>query len=223
MSRRRISAPRFSWVVGLWLFLLLVHVQLWQVYSNRVVVRPAAAPPAAISPIIDPAWLLSGYRLSVAGAGEYDGRPSLRLTAVPTGNPWSPKGPLSGRPSAADRIEADIDAELGIVVRQAWHYRGRHVLSAELADVTIDVDPAAFTIRPPARRRGHLRRPPGRARHHGRADRLGSRQRCRPDGRRIRHPLAEPVPALSGNGRQSRSAAAARSSAPWACRCAAAG
>jgi hypothetical protein len=122
--------------------------QLWQVYPDRVVVRPAAGPPTGISLIIDPIWLLSGYRLSVAGRADYGGRPSLRLTAVPTGSHWSLSGPLSGKPSAADRIEADIDTELGIIVRQDWHYLGQHVLSAELAKVTTDVGPAAFAITP---------------------------------------------------------------------------
>jgi outer membrane lipoprotein-sorting protein len=122
--------------------------QLWQVYPDRVVVRPPAGPPRGISLIIDPIWLLSGYRLSVEGSVDYGGRPCLRLTAVPTGSHWSLKGPLSGKPSAADRIEADIDTELGIIVRQDWHYHGRQVLSAELSGVTTGVDPAAFTITP---------------------------------------------------------------------------
>ena len=124
--------------------------QFWQVYRDRVVVRPAAAPPRGISSIIDPAWLLSGYRLSVGGSAEYDGRPSLRLAAEPISrlDRWMTKGPLSGRLMAADRIEADIDIELGIIVRQAWYLHGSRVFSTELAGVTADVDPAAFTITP---------------------------------------------------------------------------
>ena len=58
------------------------------------------------------------------------------------------KGPLSGRLMAADRIEADIGIELGIIVRQAWYLHGSRVFSTELAGVTADVDPAAFTITP---------------------------------------------------------------------------
>jgi hypothetical protein len=124
--------------------------QFWQVYPDRVVVRPAAAPPRGISSIIDPAWLLSGYRLSVGGSAEYDGRPSLRLAAEPISRLDRPmtKGPLSGRLLAADRIEADIDIELGIIVRQAWSIHGSHVFSTEMAGVTANVDPAAFTITP---------------------------------------------------------------------------
>jgi hypothetical protein len=124
--------------------------QLWLVYPDRVVVRAAAPPPAGIPPVIDPAWLLFGYRLTALGIAEHDGRPGLRLTAEPTSqaDQWPMVGPLSGQPAAADRIEAVIDTELGIILRQDWYYRGRPVFSTELTGVTGDVDPAAFTVEP---------------------------------------------------------------------------
>jgi hypothetical protein len=89
--------------------------QLWQVYRDRVVVWPAVARPLPIARVIDPAWLLSGYRLTVEGAAEYGRRPSLRLTAVPVSpaDHWPWKGPLSGQLSIAGRIEAGFGARPG--------------------------------------------------------------------------------------------------------------
>jgi hypothetical protein len=45
-------------------------------------------------------------------------------------------------------VEATIDLELGIALRQVWSLEGHPVLHTELSDVTAQVDPAAFRIDP---------------------------------------------------------------------------
>jgi hypothetical protein len=124
---------------------------LWKVYLDRIAVGPAEPPPAGISLIIDPAWLLDGYWLSAEGAATVSGRPALRVVAVPTGNaPLNIRqGPLSGTVAVADKIEATIDVQLGVALRQVWCFDGTPVLSTELSGVTEDADPAAFRIEPP--------------------------------------------------------------------------
>lgn len=122
---------------------------LWRVYPDRVAVRPAEPPPTGITLIIDPAWLLNArYNLSAVTDSTVDGRPALRVSA--SGGPSFPdRGPLSGSVVISDHVEAFIDVDLGIILRQVLYYQGHPVLRAELSSVTTDVDPAVFRIEPP--------------------------------------------------------------------------
>jgi hypothetical protein len=121
--------------------------RLWLVYSDRIAVRPAAPLPAGISLIIDPAWLLHEYPLTADETVTDSGRPALRVVAGPTQK--FARGPLSGRPIAADTVEVTIDLQLGVALSQIWHLEGHPVHRTELSAVTPDVDLAAFRIEPP--------------------------------------------------------------------------
>jgi outer membrane lipoprotein-sorting protein len=121
--------------------------RLWRVYADRIAVRPAEPLPAEIAPIIDPAWLLHGYQLSADGNATFAGRPALRVVAVAPA--VLRHGPLSGTPVAVDKIEAFIDAELGVVLHQVCYCQGCPVLRTELSGITPGADPAAFRIEPP--------------------------------------------------------------------------
>lgn len=125
--------------------------QLWLVYPDRIAVRQAVPPAVGIALIIDPAWLLHGYRLTTDGTAIVSGRPGLQVVAMPTGEatPQIRKGPLSDTVAIADKIEVTIDVQLGIALRQVWYLEGNSVLRTELADVTLDVDPDVFRIEPP--------------------------------------------------------------------------
>lgn len=122
--------------------------QLWQVYPDRVVVRPPAPPPEGISAIIDPAWLLCGFSLSSGGIAEVAGRRGLSVTALPKAPLWPRKGPLSRNVATADQIEAVIDLELGVILSQSWKFEGCPVFRCELARVTDEVEQAVFRIEP---------------------------------------------------------------------------
>ena len=119
---------------------------LWLVYPDRVAIRPGAPPPDGIWPVIDPAWLLDGYRLAADGTATVGGRPGLRLVADPAD--LLMRGPLSDTMLGVDRVEATIDLELGIALRQVCSLEGHPVLGTELSDVTAQVDRAAFRIDP---------------------------------------------------------------------------
>lgn len=121
--------------------------RLWRVYADRIAVRPAEPLPAGIAPIIDPAWLLHGYQLSADGNATFAGRPALRVVAM--ARAVLRHGPLSDTAVAVDKIEAFLDAELGVVLHQVCYCQGYPVLRIELSGVTPDVDPAAFRIEPP--------------------------------------------------------------------------
>jgi hypothetical protein len=56
--------------------------RLWLVHPDRIAVRPATPPPAGISLIIDPAWLLHGYQLTADETVTDSGRPVLRVVAA---------------------------------------------------------------------------------------------------------------------------------------------
>ena len=123
----------------------------WRVYPDRVAVRRAGPLPDWIGWVIDPAWLLDGFQLSVQGTVTVGGRPGLRIVAVPAW-PRSPvrrQGLQPGLSAVGDRIEVIVDAELGIILRQVWSSQDRQVLHSELTGVTTDIDPDAFTFSPP--------------------------------------------------------------------------
>jgi hypothetical protein len=122
--------------------------RLWLVYPGRIVVRPAAPPPAGISLLIDPAWLLNEHPLSTSETATGSGRPALRVMTTLT-HRSAARGPLSGITIPADQVEAFIDLQLGIALTQIWYLEGSPVLRTELDIVTPDVDPAGFRIEPP--------------------------------------------------------------------------
>jgi outer membrane lipoprotein-sorting protein len=121
--------------------------RLWLVYPDRIAVRPAAPPPAGICVIVDSAWLLHEYPLSVAEAATDSGRPALRVVAERTDK--LARGPLSGTPIAADKVEVTVDVQLGVALSQIWYLGGHPVFRTELSAVTPEVDLAAFRIEPP--------------------------------------------------------------------------
>jgi hypothetical protein len=118
--------------------------RLRRTYPDHVDVRAAAPPPAGIVAMIDPAWLLNGYRLAADGAA-FAGRPAVRVMATGEAAGWSP---LSDAPVVADQVEALIDVRLGVALHQVWSLQGSPVLRTELSDVTADVDPALFRVEP---------------------------------------------------------------------------
>jgi hypothetical protein len=121
--------------------------RLWLVYPDRIAVRPAAPPPAGISLITDPAWLLHEHPLTADETVTDSGRPALRVVAELTQK--FVRGPLSGTTITADKVEATIDLQLGVALSQIWHLEGHPVLRTELSAVTPNVDLAAFRIEPP--------------------------------------------------------------------------
>lgn len=110
--------------------------------------------------LLDPSWLLSGYDLSITGASEVDGRPSVDISGTRT--------PVRrGTPPASEAVEASVDSERGFLHRLTELTGGVSVEVIELSDLRLDMalDDAAFSV-PPGRhpvedrttRRRHLPR-----------------------------------------------------------------
>lgn len=111
--------------------------------------RPFGRHPPLL-PLLAPSWLLSGYQLTTEGAVSTGGRDGYRIVATPR--------PVIGKSTAgdglADRVEAVVDAELGILLRCQKTLRGRFMSLDELREVKLEpsgaADPAQFAAPPGA-------------------------------------------------------------------------
>jgi hypothetical protein len=123
----------------------------WQVFADRVVAGPVAPLPAGIALLIDPAWLLYGYRLSTGGPAIVSGRQGLRVIAERRSEAPDEReqGCLSGISLIADKIEAVVDVQLGVMLHQAWYLDGKCLLTHEFSKVKGQVDVASFRVEPP--------------------------------------------------------------------------
>ncbi|HLI35746.1 MAG TPA: hypothetical protein VKV80_00165 [Streptosporangiaceae bacterium] len=89
--------------------------------------------------LLSPSWLLAGFVLELDGETVAGGRHGYRITA--TRRPGHE--PRSGTRPQTDRVEAIVDAELGILLRCEETGRGQTLSVEELQDVTIDPPEAA--------------------------------------------------------------------------------
>jgi len=123
--------------------------RLRKAYRNRVVESPARPVPGEFARLLDPAWLLDGWRLAEEGFEEVNGRPAVRVVAEPV---WL-RGRPGWRPRPAAWLSVAIDAELGIVLRQVSFVNGQQAARFELRGVSprpagdagdfgLDADPA---------------------------------------------------------------------------------
>ena len=96
-------------------------------------------PPPAAARLLLPSWLFTGFTLEPAGPASVSGRDALRVVATPRegAGDW----PVVAR-RPLDRVEAVVDAELGILLRCEEILDGRPLRVAELAGVRVDPVPA---------------------------------------------------------------------------------
>lgn len=108
--------------------------RLRKAYHNRVVGCPAEPLPPEFVRLLDPAWLLDGWQLTVAGQAIVGGRQAVRVIARPLA-----RRVLSAvaDAQASMRIALLLDAELGIVLRQVSFVDGLPAVRFELRDVTV--------------------------------------------------------------------------------------
>jgi len=100
-----------------------------KLFDDHVAVGPARRlRKPVIADLVDPAWLLSKWRLSAAGEASVAGRPGFRIVAEPS------TGIV--RAGGISALEVIVDAELGVVLRQTDFAGGRPVMRSELRNLT---------------------------------------------------------------------------------------
>jgi outer membrane lipoprotein-sorting protein len=99
-----------------------------------------------------PQDLLDGYVLEILGPVTACGRAAIAIAATPRAGD-----------RLRERVEAAVDAELGILLRREERFRGQLLAVTELTDVTMNppaaADPVGFTAPPGS----HFREAPGEA------------------------------------------------------------
>jgi hypothetical protein len=117
--------------------------RLGKLHGNRLVMSPAQPPPPEYARLLEPARLLSGWRLSEAGRTRVNGRTAVRVFAVPPSVP----GFLD---EVAWRMVLLIDADLGFLLRQVTYARAAPAARFELRDLHVDpADPGDFGVEVP--------------------------------------------------------------------------
>jgi len=120
----------------------------WRVFDGRLHRDHYVGMNSEFVQLLDPSVLISDFELELIGAAEAAGRPACRVAATPRP---AATGARSYRYRRFDRIEALVDAELGILLWREAFSGARSVEFFELRSLTLDPaeadDPALF--RPP--------------------------------------------------------------------------
>jgi hypothetical protein len=117
-----------------------------KLFDNRVATGPVKPLDADLAALLDPAWLLSGWRLLAVSPVQLSGRAGFRLLAEVTGTADD------NADNIFTRVEAVVDAELGILLRQTTYVGEHPATRTELRDLTVRGGDAAadFRIEPTA-------------------------------------------------------------------------
>ncbi len=113
--------------------------------GDRVAVGPARPLAADFAALLDPAWLLSGWRLLSASPVRLAGRPGFRLLAESTG------AADDSADNGFDRVEAVVDAELAVLLRLTTYTGSQPSTRTELRELAAlrgDTAAADFRIEP---------------------------------------------------------------------------
>jgi hypothetical protein len=100
-------------------------------------IEETGEPEPPLPELLRPSWLLAHFILEPGEPVTEAGRDALRVVATP----WPfLRAPAGRRP--LDRVEAVVDAELGILLRCEEFLDGRPLSMAELTDIRVDPAPA---------------------------------------------------------------------------------
>jgi hypothetical protein len=133
-ARLRVALPgryRIDYRTGNWhvryAVLACDGTRIRKIFADRVAVGPAMPLTTDIGSLVDPAWLLSTWKLSAAGAARVAGRPGFRIVAEPT----------QGRAAAMglSLVEVIVDAALGVLLQHTSFSGDRPAVRTELRDV----------------------------------------------------------------------------------------
>jgi hypothetical protein len=137
-------------------------------HANRKVIPPSGPATPPWDELLCPAWLPARFELELAGQTIIGERQALRIAATPRPVPrgdspgfrrWRPGDDL------IDRVDAIIDAELGILLSCEWLCGGQVLRRSELTGITLNparaADPGQFAPPPGSAGGHHSRAGPG--------------------------------------------------------------
>jgi hypothetical protein len=128
----------------------------WQVYGSRAGARPAQPLSREFACLADPAWLLGAHRLWAGGETTVGGRRGFLVAGRPAGDGQQSDPEYFWPGSAADQVEAVVDAELAVILRLTGFLAGEPAICYELSNVsTVVPDTGVFDV-PPGARTGPL-------------------------------------------------------------------
>jgi hypothetical protein len=109
--------------------------------ADRVAIGPPKSLDSDLASMLDPAWLLKGWRLAVIGSATVAGRDGVAIRAVPIAI-------ADTRHELLTRADLVVDVDLGILLRNTTYVDGQPTTRIELRDVQPLEDSASFRIVP---------------------------------------------------------------------------
>jgi hypothetical protein len=113
-----------------------------KLFEDRVATGPVKHLDAKFASMLDPAWLLNGWRLAVIGPASVAGRNGIRIRAVAAGTADD------GARKLFTRADVVVDAELGILLRNTTYVNDLPATRIELRDLCPLDQKASFRIMP---------------------------------------------------------------------------
>jgi hypothetical protein len=113
-----------------------------KLFDDRVATGPVKPLDASFASMLDPAWLLNGWQLSVIGTASVAGRDGIRIRAVAAGTADNGAG---DRFTRADLV---VDAELGILLRRTTYVDNQPATRTELRNLRPLDEKTEFRIVP---------------------------------------------------------------------------
>jgi len=113
-----------------------------KLFGDRVATGPVKSLDAKFAAMLDPAWLLNGWRLAVIGPASIAGRNGIRIRAVAAESAGNAADAL------LTRADVVVDAELGILLRNITYVDDHPATCTELRDVCPLDEKTTFRILP---------------------------------------------------------------------------
>ena len=113
-----------------------------KLFEDRVTTGPVKHLDAKFAAMLDPAWLLNGWRLAVIGPASVAGRNGIRIRAVAAATADN------GARNLFTRADVVVDAELGILLRNTTYVNDHPATRVELRDLNPLGEKTRFRIVP---------------------------------------------------------------------------
>ena len=113
-----------------------------KLFDDRVATGPVKPLAAKFASMLDPAWLLNGWRLAVIGSASVAGRDGIRIRAVAAAMADS------GADNQFTGADLVVDAQLGVLLRKTTYVNDQPATRTELRDLRPLDEKPSFQIVP---------------------------------------------------------------------------